>query len=225
MTTANVITFKSLEMDDVKINEIQGNKQSNITRGKLEVCYSPEFDRFVLRVNSFKYALSPYLPTIAYISPNAFRSYLIPTYNGYYTLRMKSMQPPSVIQNFETILSHYTQFSYKAGQETELSLQAQGQEYLKTFDQNPNAANNNQYAQETPNKTDNYTKVGNAINIGGEFLKQKIMKAANYVGKNIQNTKEINLNDHKVKSIEELKSEDLTKNQAIEFSRVEVNIF
>jgi len=128
-TTANfsVQTLKSLEIEGVKINEIQGSKSTFVTKGNLEICYSPEYDRFVLRLNNFKYALSKNIPVTALFAPRSFRAYTFPTTNGHYIVKLKSMTYPALLQNFETILSTYGQLSYKPGQETELLNQAKGQ--------------------------------------------------------------------------------------------------
>jgi len=229
--TFSVRTLKALGIDNIKINEVQGNNRSNITRGQLEVCYSPEYDRFLLSLNSFKYMLSPNFPVIAFLAPNAYRSYIFPTVNGFYILKMKSVQTPPIIQNFETILANYTQFSYKTGQEVELDNQAKGKgDYPMVFGSpydvkvlpTPNNPTQTNPVQTNPAQTDSYAKAGNVIHLGGEFLKQKIIKAADYLGKTIESEKKLNANELNVKSIQELKQGDYPEKEMIDFTRTEV---
>jgi len=127
MANFSIITLKSIEFDNVKINEVQGNKTSVVTKGKIEVCYSPEYDRFVLRLNNFKYALSKKIPVTAMFAPRSFRAYTFPTTNGHYILKMKTIQTPELIQNFETVITNYGKLLYKPEQETELKNQAKGE--------------------------------------------------------------------------------------------------
>jgi len=214
----SVRTLKCLKIDNVKLFELEGDQKSNLTRGSLIVCYSPEFDRFVFCLNSFRYALSITLPTMAFLSPkNGYRSYILPKINGHYIVKLKTITPPAVLQNLETILSNYSQFSYNSGQETELENQAKRQEYPESF--------NSPYDVKPPPKNDYFSKSKNAIHLGGEFLKQKIIKAADFIGKNIYDPKYLNSNELNVKTIEELKAGDFPENETIDFPRNEVKIF
>jgi len=201
-----VRTLEALELNDVKIYEARNNTQTNLTRGKLEVLYSQEFDRFILRVNSFKYVLSRYFPILSFLDENAFRSYILPGANGgFYILRMKTSLPSALIQNFETILGNYSFFSYKFGQEMDLSNQAKG------------IGNVNANIVSSKKKTTSKMP-------GGEFVKQNIIKAADLISKGFS-SKTTNANATQVKSIQELKNASFQETEVVDFTRTEVTFY
>jgi len=142
--------IKILEVENVKVNEVRDtlSEPSNITRGKLVIYYFAEYDRYILCLNSFEYALSPNLTVLASLNvERGFRSYTLPNVGGHYILNLKTTPLPAVIKNLEMILANYNQLSYQQGQEKTLEDQAnrRGDEnmnshsgYQATFEQNSN---------------------------------------------------------------------------------------
>jgi len=220
-----VPAIKCLEIDNVKIYDAKGEKVSLLTKGKLEVLYLAEYDRFVLRLHNFKYTLSTHLPVMASLfEEEAFRSYVVPNMNGHYIVKLKSVPTPATVRNFETVLSHFCQFSYQQSHEHDLENQA----HRKGENQMAYEAINGVTApQHTPEilHTDNVTKASKYIKIGGEVLKQNFLKAANYIG-NLRHHKEappvVGPNQFTVRTIEELRSLENTENQAVVLPKYEV---
>jgi len=217
--------IKILEVDNVKVYEVYNNQSepTNLTRGKLLVFYFPEYDRFVLSLNSFEYALSPYLPTLASLTVDrGFRSYILPNVGGHYVLKLKTTPIPAVIKNFETILANYSQFSYEQGHEKELSDQANRKgDYNMNFE---SPYEGHQPLETAKPQPDNFVKAENAVSLSGEFLKQKFIKAANYIGGNYIQPKaqivtEQNSNQFYVKNIQDLKGVSAIDNELVDFKR------
>jgi hypothetical protein len=219
-----VRALKSLEVDDVKIYEARDGKVSVLTRGKLEIFYIAEYDRFMLRVNSFKYVLSIYLPIMASIfEDRAFRSYVLPNIGGHYIMKLKKIPPPPVIQNLETIFFNYSQLYYKSGQEQQLEAQAKHEgNYPMTF----GTPYEEDLRQPTSHQhSEKLEKLSNYIRMGGEYLKQNIIKAANFGLKMMEpKTYIINQNSNQlyVRSIQELKGLNSIDSPIIDLPRYEV---
>jgi len=223
MSDQHVRAIKSLEVDDVKIYDARGEKVSVLAKGKLEILYVPEFDRFILRLNSFKYILSLHLPIMASLSgEGSCRSYVLPNIGGHYIMKLKSAPTAIVIRNMETIFTSYSQFSYQQNHEHDLENQAHRRgDYPVTLDQE-------EVLQDTfkvLNEPEPAIKASAYIKIGGDFFKQNIIKAANYIGKNLSHPKNASAqaqgpNQLSVRSIEELKN--LNDDQSIDLPRYEV---
>lgn len=221
MSEQQVRAVKSLEVDDVKIYEARGEKLSVLAKGKLEILYLPEFDRFVLRLNSFKYILSSHSPIMASLSgEGTCRSYVLPNIGGHYIMKLKSSPTAAVIRNMETIFSSYSQFSYQQNHEHDLENQAHRRgDYPVIFDHQEVALDN-----QSLNQPEAAAKANNYIKIGGEILKQNFRKAATYIGK-LNQPKDAPLqaqgpNQLSVRSIEELKN--LNNDQLVDLPRYEV---
>ena len=222
MSDQQVLALKSLEIQDVKIYEAKSDKLSVLTKGNLEMLYLPEFNRFVLRVNGFKYILSTHLSVLASLSEEgAFRSYVLPNVGGHYILKLKTDPTAIVLRNLETIFTNYSQFSYQQNHEHDLENQAHRRgNYSLTFE--------GDYILKDAKACDQPETVAKAskyIKIGGDILKQNILKAANYVGKNLSQPKDTaqmsqNPNHLSVKTIEELKN--VEHNCSLELPRYEV---
>jgi len=197
-----VRAVKSLEIPDVKVYEASGKELTVFTKGTLEVYYVADYDRFFLKINSFQYALSTQLPVlVSLIETRACRSYMVPSISGHYLLKLKTTPPAAVFQNFETILSNYARLSYRSGDEKLLAAQAKCDKvYLNQAGQidKENRPVNSKYI-----KAENVAKAGGYIQKGGEVLKQNIIKAAYYIGKNMQQT--TSENAFIAKPIQELK--------------------
>jgi len=220
--------IKILEVENVKVYEVRTGKAepTNLTRGKLLVFYFPEYDRFVLNLNSFEYALSPYLPVLASLTVDrGFRSYILPNIGGHYILKLKTTPIPAVIKNFETVLANYSQFSYESGQEKALQDQANRKgDYNMNFDSPYEGQPPHVNLETRKPQPDNFVKVENAVSLSGEFLKQKLIKAANYIGGNYIQPKsqvitEQNSNQFYVKNIQELKAVSAIDNELVDFKR------
>jgi len=221
MSDQQVRAVKSLEVDDVKIYEARGEKLSILAKGKLEILYIPELDRFILRLNNFKYILSLHLPIMASLSgEGSYRSYVLPNVGGHYIVKLKSAPAAAIFRNMETVFSSYSQFSYQQNHEHDLENQAHRRgDYPVAIDQEGVSLDN-----KALNQSDAVAKAGNYIKIGGEILRQNFIKATSYIGKMSQ-PKDASLqaqgpNQLAVRSIEELK--DLENGQSVDLPRYEV---
>jgi len=223
MSEQPVGAVRSLEVDDVKIYEARGEKLSVLAKGRLEILYLPEFDRFVLRLNSFKYILSLHLPIMASLSgEGTIRSYVLPNIGGHYILKLKSSPTAAVIRNMETIFSAYSQFSYQQNHEHDLENQAHRRgDYPVPLDHEEESLNN-----KTLNQSEAVAKASNYIKTGGDFLKQNFIKAANYIGKMSHGkdgqTQAHGPNQLFTRSIEELKNLTNEYEQSVDLLRYEV---
>jgi len=222
MSDQQVLALKSLEIEDVKIYEARSDKLSVLTKGNLEVLYLPEFNRFILRVNSFKYILSTHLSVLASLTEEgSFRSYVLPNVGGHYILKLKTAPTAIVLRNLETIFTNYSQFSYQQNHEHDLENQAHRRgDYALTFE-------GDYVLQDTKahDQSETVAKASKYIKIGGDILKQNILKAANYVGKNLSHSKDTphisqGPNQFTIRTIEELKS--VENNCSLELPRYEV---
>lgn len=103
-----VLTFKEAELE-----RTLNGRTTFATVGNLQVLYFPNFDRFVLSLNDWKY---PLLRRIPIVSSGANMTgpiqYSLPTYNGFYTLRLHKVPHLEALQNLETILVENSKFSY-----------------------------------------------------------------------------------------------------------------
>lgn len=221
MSDQRVLALKSLEIHDVKVYQARHDKLTVLTKGYLEVLYLPEFNRFMLRVNNFKYILSTHLSILASLSEEgSFRSYVLPNVGGHYILKLKTDPSAIVLRNLETIFSHYSQFSYQQNHEHDLENQAHRRgDYSLTFGSEPILKES-----KVGNQSETVAKASKYIKIGGDILKQNIMKAANYVGKNLSHSKEVSHsqgpNQLYIKTIDELRNTD--ENCSLELPRYEV---
>jgi hypothetical protein len=104
-----VLTFKEAELE----RTLNGLTTFG-TVGVLQILYFANYDRFVLSLNDWKYALLKRLPvTGAESSGHGPISYTFPTYNGFYTLTLPKVNHLEGLKNLETILINNTRFSYK----------------------------------------------------------------------------------------------------------------
>ncbi len=218
--------IKILEVENVKIYQVPNNSSqlSNLTRGKLYIYYFPEYDRYIFRLNSFQYALSPYLPILATLNvEHGFRSYILPNVGGHFVLKLKTTPIPAVIKNLETILANYSQFSYQQGQEKALEDQANRRgDYNMNFDTGYDGKHTHPELETRKPQPDNFVKAENAVKLSGEFLKQKFIKAANYLGGTMTQQKgqavsEQNSNQFYPKTIQELKGVSALDNELVDF--------
>lgn len=102
-----VLTFKEAELE-----KTLGGRTTFATVGNLSVLYFADYDRFVLSVNDWKYALLRRLPIVS-TEPTLTGpvSYTLPTYNGFYTLTINKISHVEALKNFETILLDNSRYS------------------------------------------------------------------------------------------------------------------
>lgn len=112
-TSQKLTGFEILSFEGVELSITEANKTSIVSTGNLSVTYFKEFGCFILYLNNWDYALNKNLPIISSSRTDALsRSYLLPTYGGYYTLKVNKINHIEAIQNFETILNFNSRFGY-----------------------------------------------------------------------------------------------------------------
>jgi len=207
--TSPLHAIKALEVHDVKIYEVKDQKLSVKTRGKLELLYLPEYDRFLLNLNSFRYILSPNIFIMASVyEKRAYRSYFLPGVKSHYILKLKTPPTAAVLGNLETIFVSYSHLTYKSDEQKQLEDQLQSD------------------VKQRKASTDYASTVGSYLTKGGEGFKQNMFKFANYLGKGLQKKSATpppqNQNQLYVKNIDELKSINDPENQCIDLDRNKV---
>jgi len=102
-----------LSFDHVELTKTITGKNSFMGVDTLRIVYFPEYDRFLLYLKDWEYALLKRLPvTSSSRTDMKSRIFTFPTYGGFYTAKFTKIPYPEALQNFETILSHTTRFSY-----------------------------------------------------------------------------------------------------------------
>jgi len=108
-----LVGIEVLSFDHVELTKSGTAKNSFIGVDTLRVFYYPEYDRFLLILKDWEYALLKRLPvTSSSRTDMNTRVYTFPTYGGFYTAKFTKFPYPEALQNFETILAHTTRFSY-----------------------------------------------------------------------------------------------------------------
>jgi len=118
-----VLNFGQVELEKAKVD----GSNTFATQGTLNVLYFDYYDKFILQLDNWRYALIPRLYATALDNELESFSYQLPAYDGTYTLRLNSIQSHFALENFETILQNTTKFSREMPQEN-LSRQGQGPE-------------------------------------------------------------------------------------------------
>ena len=112
-TNLYVQGMEILSFDRVELTKNEMGTNSFIELGTLRVIYFQEFDRFMLDLGDWEYILLKRFPvTSTSRTDMETRTYTFPTYNGVYALKINRIVSPEALQNFETILSFTTKFSY-----------------------------------------------------------------------------------------------------------------
>ena len=102
-----------LSFDHVEVTKTITGKNSFLGVDTLRVVYFPEYDRFLLYLKEWEYALLKRLPvTSSSRTDMKSRIFTFPTYGGHYNVKFTKFPYPEALQNFETILSHASRFSY-----------------------------------------------------------------------------------------------------------------
>lgn len=131
--SGKVMGIEVLYFEEAQLRKVKGDKASFAAIGPLSVLYFKDYQRFVLHLNDWRYPLMRRLPITA-SSKDAlgFRSYSLPTLNGYtFELRISSSVDDSSIENFETILGHCSNFSLNPRGKIEASPDDKVSRYLK----------------------------------------------------------------------------------------------
>jgi len=120
-------TVKGVEVlffEEAEIRKMKGGSTSFAAIGPLSVLYFKEYNRFVLKLNDWRYPLMRRLPVVATGKGDInSRVYTLPSLNGFsFELRINNPSPQG-ISNFETILGDNSGFSFK-GEATMKKLEA-----------------------------------------------------------------------------------------------------
>ena len=107
---------KALEVLHFDQVELEKNKEDGSTSfaslGTLNILYFDYYERFILQVNDWKYALLPRIPTTAVgEETDDSQIYNIPAYDGTYTLKINSLRNRAALQNLDTILAKSSRFA------------------------------------------------------------------------------------------------------------------
>lgn len=108
-----LLGIEVLSFDHVELTKSVTGKNSFMGVDTLRVVYYPEYDRFLLFLKDWEYALLKRLPvTSSSRTDMKSRIFTFPTYGGFYTAKFTKFPYPEALQNFETILAHASRFSY-----------------------------------------------------------------------------------------------------------------
>ena len=111
-----------LSFDDVELTRTEAGSTSFVDVGTLTVFFFQEYNRFVLYLNGWGYALLKRLPVYASNKGEIkSRYYSFPVYNGFYNLKFNNPRSEA-LQNFETILSYNSKFIFKGEDKPALEL-------------------------------------------------------------------------------------------------------
>jgi len=111
-----------LSFDEVELTRTEAATTSFVDVGTLTVFFFQEYNRFVLYLNGWGYALLKRLPVYASNKGDIkSRYYSFPVFNGFYNLKFNN-STPEALQNFETILSFNSKFIFKGEDKPALEL-------------------------------------------------------------------------------------------------------
>jgi len=110
--------YEVLSFEGVELTQVKGENKSFLDVGTLFVLYFQESVRFVLSLNDWTYCLLKRLSVTSSSRTNKqIRSYTFPGTEGFYILTLTKIPHFEALQNFETILSSSTNFSYQVEKE------------------------------------------------------------------------------------------------------------
>lgn len=113
-----VKAIEVLSFPDVELQKNYDGKNKISGVGILSVLYFPDYNRFVLYLHNWSYALLKRIPIVASTRTlSDTRCYVFPSYTGHYILKLNKIPYVEALQNFETILKHNSQFSYEGEQQ------------------------------------------------------------------------------------------------------------
>lgn len=104
-----ILTFKDSELE-----RTYASQTSFIAAGALHVIYFEAYNRFIISINDWRYVLLRRMPVVGSDTrlPGPV-TYTLPTCDGFYTLRLISVDNLASVKNFETILANSSKFSSK----------------------------------------------------------------------------------------------------------------
>lgn len=142
-----------LKFDGVELLKKKGNQTKFSSVGTLHVFYFAAYDRFLLYLNDWAYALLKRLPVVRSVktSTNSF-FYIFPSYNGSHIIKITKCPYREALQNFETILANNSQFSYQ-GENMPLT-----PEHVRRYD---DAMLTHKETRRSSADKENYSSVGN----------------------------------------------------------------
>ena len=113
-----VKAMEVLSFPDVELQKNYAGKNKISGVGILSVLYFPDYNRFVLYLHDWSYALLKRIPVVASTRTlSDSRCYTFPSYTGNYILKLNKIPYIEALQNFETILKHNSQLSYEGEQQ------------------------------------------------------------------------------------------------------------
>lgn len=105
--------FELISFDHVELTKNKLGSQRFIDVGTLGIVFLPEYNRVFLHLNKWEYCLLKRLPVVCSSRTDMkTRYYTFATYTGFYTAKITKIPHPEALQNFETVLSYFSRFSY-----------------------------------------------------------------------------------------------------------------
>lgn len=216
-----ILTFDLVELEKIR----GGGAHTFATLGKLSVFYFDYFERFILQLNNWKYCLLPKLLTAEITNQSGLetRNFIMPAYDGIYTLKLGQNFNPNALQNFETILSNTTKFR---SENHELLMQRQ--DGLKSVEVVQSQYVTNLGAPyEKPQEMLGYYSYGTnqlPSNVTGQKLKKKgtFSKIKEKFKRKPKNKRQANLNMTEFRDFASIKATPENMVNVVEFRREEV---
>ena len=118
--------FEILSFDEVELTKTEAGATSFVDVGTLTVFFFQDYNRFLLYLNGWGYALLKRLPVYTTHKEDIkSRYYSFPVHNGFFNLKLNN-QRPEALQNFEIILSNNSKFIHKGEDKPALELELSG---------------------------------------------------------------------------------------------------
>ena len=115
-----------LNFDEVELTKTEAGATSFVDVGTLTVFFFQDYNRFILYLNGWGYALLKRLPVYSSRKDDVkSRYYSFPVHNGFFNLKFNNPRPEA-LQNFETILSHNSKFIRKGEDKPAIELALSG---------------------------------------------------------------------------------------------------
>jgi hypothetical protein len=194
-----ILTFKDAELERTFCNETRFGSV-----GVLQVLYFANYDRFVLSLNGWKYVLLKRIPIVSeWQALSGPITFTLPTYKGFYTLRIDKVPHIEALNNFETILLNNSKFSYKGECKTMpsgllsrglLSPDDKFRGEVDPLDEPEEPTTSSQYEPGKPNPL----KRGDKVKRGFKMIAHKLSKGLKRKGRH-------NLNLYQVRDLESMK--------------------
>jgi len=116
-----------LYFQDAEVRKYKNDQTSFASSGPLKVLFFKDYMRFVLEVNDWRYPLLRRLP----VTSQGQGTYVFPALNGFsYELKIGNVGNNAGVQNFETILSHTSNYGGKGQEPTTMKREASPEDKL-----------------------------------------------------------------------------------------------